>query len=117
MQSGVFPDDDVPPPSPDTDGEEICDEDIDDDSSSLPQPESPSLQLPCVAPMNRETRARRLVARLRQPFGALLIKPASGVQRAVDYKRVAADSMISVHFQQNVSLADLLDNVRTIAVL
>ena len=67
--------------------------------------------------MNRETQARRFIAHLRQPFGALLIKPASGVQCAVDYKRVAADSMISVHFQQNVLLADLLDNVCMIAVL
>ena len=48
MQSGIFLDDDVPPPSPDMDGEEICDKDINDDSSLLPQPESPSLQLPCV---------------------------------------------------------------------
>ena len=42
---------------------------------------------------------------------------ASTGRRAVDYRRVAADSMITVRFQENVSLADLLDNVRTIDVL
>ena len=36
---------------------------------------------------------------------------------AVDYRGVAADSMITAQFQDNVSLADLLDNVRTIDVL
>ena len=120
MQNDVFVEDDVvPPPSPNTDDEEICDEEIDDDdSSSLPEPESPSLPAPLhMAPMDRETRARRLVARLGQPFGALLVKLASAGQRAVDYRRVAADSMITVRFQENVSLADLLDNVRTIDVL
>jgi hypothetical protein len=118
MQSGVVADDDVAPPSPDTGGEEICDEEIDDDSSSLREPESPSLPAPVrMVPMDRETRARRLVARLRRPFGALLVKLASAGQRTVDYKRVAADSMITVQFQENVSLADILDNVRTIDVL
>jgi len=119
MQSGVFVEDDVaPPPSPNTDEEEICDEEIDDDYLSLPEPESPSLPSPvCIIPMDRETRARRLAARLRQPFGALLITLASTGRRAVDYRRVAADSMITVRFQENVSLADLLDNVRTIDVL
>ena len=117
MQSGVVADDDVPP-SPNTDGEEIYDEEIDDDSSSLREPESPSRPaLVRMVPMDRETRARRLVARLRQPFGALLVKLASAGQRTVDYKRVAADSMITVQFQENVSLADILDNVRTIDVL
>ena len=67
--------------------------------------------------MDAEMRARRLVAHLRQPFGALLVTLASTGRRAVDYKQVAADSMITVQFQENVSLADLLDNVRTIDVL
>ena len=119
MQSGAFVEDDVvPPPSPDTDEEEICDEEIDDDSSPLPEPESPSLPVPVhMVPMDGETRARRLVARLGQPFGALLVTLASTGRRAVDYRRVAADSLITVRFQENVSLADLLDNVRTIDVL
>jgi hypothetical protein len=119
MQSGVFVEDDVvQPPSPSTDGKGICDEEMDDDSSSFPEPESLSLPAPVrMAPMDRETRARRLAVHLRQPFGALLVKLASAGQRAVDYKRVAADSMITVKFQENVSLADLLDNVHTIDVL
>jgi len=119
IQSGVFVEDDVVPPrSPDTDDEEIRDEEIDDDSSSLPEPESPSLPAPVrIVPMDRETRARRLVARLGQPFGGLLVTLASTGRRAVDYRRVAADSLITVRFQENVSLADLLDNVRTIDVL
>jgi hypothetical protein len=70
-----------------------------------------------MVPMDRETRARRLVARLRQPFGALLLTLASTGRRAVDYRRVAADSLITVQFQENVSLADILDNVRTLDVL
>ena len=118
MQSVCLKDDIVLPPSPNTDDEEICDEDVDDDSSSLPEPESPSLPLPvCIVSVDRETSARRLVARLRQPFGALLVMPAATGRRAVDYRRVAADSMITVQFQENVSLADILDNVRTIDVL
>ena len=120
VQSGIFVADDVmPPPSPNTDDEEICDEEIHDDSSSwlLPEPESPSLLTSVrMVSMDRETRARRLVARLRQPFGALLVTLASTGRRAA-YKRVAADSMITVRFQENVSLAELLDNVRTIDVL
>jgi hypothetical protein len=117
MQSGAFVEDDVaPPPSPNTDDEEISDED--DDSSSLPEPESPSISAPVrMVPMDPETQARRFVARLRQPFGALLLTLASTGRRAVDYKRVAADAMITVQFQENVSLADILDNVRTIDVL
>jgi hypothetical protein len=117
MQGGVSVQDDVvPPPSPGTDNEEISDED--DDSSSLPETGSPSIPAPVrMVPMHPETRARRFVARLRQPFGALLLTPASTGRRAVDYKRVAADSMITVQFQETVSLANILDNVRTIDVL
>ena len=118
MQSVCLKDDIVLPPSPNTDDEEICDEDVDDDSSSLPEPESPSLPLPvCIVSVDRKTSPRRLVARLRQPFGALLVMPAATGRRAVDYRRVAADSMITVQFQENVSLADILNNVRTIDVL
>ena len=119
MQSGVFMEDDVTsPPSPNTDDEETCDEEIVDDFSSLPEPDSPVLPTPVsILPRNRETRARHLVARLRQPFGALLVALVSTGRRAVGYKRVAADSMITVQFQENVSLAELLDNVRTIDVL
>ena len=119
IQGGVFMEDDVmSPPSPNTDDGETCDEEINDDFSSLPEPDSLALLTPVsMLPMNRETRARHLVARLRQPFGALLVVLVSMGRRAVGYKRVAADSMITVQFQENVSLTELLDNVRTIDVL
>ena len=121
MQSGLFVEDEPSqPPSPSTDDEEICDEEIeiDDDSSSLPESEPPLLPSPVrMAPIDKETGARRLVARLRQPFGALLVRLTSTGRRVVGYKRVAADSLITVQFQESVSLADLLDNVRTIDVL
>ena len=118
IQSEVFVAGDVvPPPSPNTDDEEISDEETNDDSSLL-EPESPSLPTPVrMLPMDRETRARRLVARLRQPFGALLVTLASTGRRAVDYRRVAADSMITVQFQENILLTDILDSVRTVDVL
>ena len=47
IQSGILVEDDVvPPPSPITDDEEICDEEMDHDSSSLPEPELPSSPTP-----------------------------------------------------------------------
>ncbi|KAF8550490.1 hypothetical protein OG21DRAFT_1513946 [Imleria badia] len=122
-QSGSFIEDDsevTPPPSPHTDEEEISDEEVDDDSWSVPDPKvsAPAPPAPVhVAPMDREMRARRLVARLRQPFGALLVAPAASGRRAVDYRRVAADSLITVQIQENVSLTDLLKNVCTLDVL
>ena len=70
-----------------------------------------------MVPMDREARAWQLVAHLRQPFGALLVMLASTGRRVVGYKRVVADSMITVQFQENLLLSDLLDNVRTIDVL
>ena len=128
MQTGAFIEDDVTPPlSPNADHEEISDEEIDgddeffdaiDDISSLAEHASLSPPAPVrLPPMDREMRARRLVARLRQPFGALLLTLAATGRRAADYRRVAADSLITVQFQENVSLADLLDNVRTLDVL
>jgi len=118
MRSGAFVGDDAtPPPSPDTDDEEIPDEDIDDDSLLPPEPELPSYPAPVrTTSMSRETRARRLVVRLRQPFGALLVTLASTGRGKVDYRRVAADSVITVQFQ-DFSLADILDNVRTLDIL
>ena len=120
----------VPPPSPDTDNEgffgncsdneeEIPEDEFHSSSLSVCEPEFASHLAPArAAPLDRETRARRLVARLRQPFGALLVTPVeSGRLSTSDYRRVAADSLIRVQFQGNVSLADILDNVRTLDVL
>ncbi|KAI9461352.1 hypothetical protein HD554DRAFT_2041433 [Boletus coccyginus] len=75
----------LPLPSPDTDDEEILDEDIE----HLPEPESPSHSTPA---------------------------PSTG-GRLVDYKRVTADSVITVQLKENFSLADVLDNLRMLEVL
>ena len=119
LQGGAFMEEDVaPPPSPDTDDEDISDDEFDDEASFVSASETPlhPVRLPTV-PVDRGTRARRLVARLRQPFGALLVTPVSTSRRVPDYRRVAADSLITVRFQDNVSLTDILDNVRTLDVL
>ena len=117
VQNSVVTEDDVA--SPNTDDDEFYDDNTDDASSSLSGPESPSQPSPVhsMVPLDKETRVRRLAARLRQPFGALLVTQASTGRRGVDYRRVAADSLITVRFQENVSLADILDNVRTLDVL
>ncbi|KAF8549065.1 hypothetical protein OG21DRAFT_1488841 [Imleria badia] len=118
MQSGGFVEDDISiPPSLNTDDGELSNEQIDDDAPSLTEPESPSLPAPVhPIPMDRDTGARRLVARLKQRFGALLVTLAT-TGRAVDYRRVAADSLITVQFRENVSLAEILDNVRVLDIL
>ena len=142
MHSGASVEDDVVRPrSPNTDDETISDEEFDDDEAisdedidddgaisdeiidddeEVPvefssEPERPSLA-PARMPMDREVRARQLVARLRQPFGALLVTPSGG-RGGATYKRVAARNRITVTIQENVSLTDLLDNVRTIDIL
>ncbi|KAF8552314.1 WD40 repeat-like protein [Imleria badia] len=116
VQSGVSDHEATPPLSLHSDDEEVFDEDIDNESLSVPEPESPTAPVRSVS-LDRETRARRLVARLGQPFGALLLTVVSAGRRVVDYRRVAADSLITVQIQENVSLADLLDNVCTLDVL
>ncbi|KAF8554548.1 protein prenylyltransferase, partial [Imleria badia] len=116
MQNDVSAEDD--PSSLHPDDEDISDEEIDVDVLPRPAPESQSRVVPIeAAPMGRETRALRLVARLRRPFGALLFTLASTRRRAVEYRRVAADSMITVQIQENVTLTDVLDNIRTLDVL
>ena len=63
--------------------------------------------------LNLTTQALRLMARLHQSFGALLFEQVS----RTEYKRVAADSLIMVQFCKDVSLTDLMNNIRTIEVL
>ena len=58
------------------------------------------------------TRALRLVARLRQPFGALLLAPLGRVQ----YTRVATDSLIMVRVREETSLTELMDGIRTVDI-
>lgn len=124
-QSGAFMDDDVSePPSPNEDNEEISDEEVNGEeeeegsnngsASSLSARGFPSPLAPAyLVPMDRETRARQFVARLRQRFGALLFV----LSLEGDYRRVAADAEINVQFQESFSLADILDNVRILDVL
>ena len=128
-------DNEIPLPSPYTDDDEISDDESDNDgdededekgetddeddyASAFSEPESPSLAVPAhMAPVDRETAARRLAVRLRQPFGALLLTPKVEDRRIVGYQRVAADALITVRFGEDVSLSDILDNVRTLDVL
>jgi hypothetical protein len=58
------------------------------------------------------TRALRLVVRLKQPFGALLLAPLARVQ----YRRVATDSLIMVRVREETSLTELMDGIRTIDI-
>jgi len=57
-------------------------------------------------------RALRLVVRLGQPFGALLLASQSRVQ----YKRVATDSFIKVQIRAETPLEELMDSIRTVDV-
>ncbi|KAI9571628.1 hypothetical protein HD554DRAFT_2072435 [Boletus coccyginus] len=58
------------------------------------------------------TRALRLLVRLRQPFGALLLAPLGRVQ----YRRVATDSLIMVRVREETALTELMDGIRTVDV-
>ena len=64
------------------------------------------------AALDITTQALRFVARLRQPFGALLFEALS----RVEYRRVAADSLTMVQIREEAPLTDLIDNIRTIEV-
>jgi len=59
-----------------------------------------------------DVRVLRLVVRLRQPFGALLLAS----QGRVRYRRVATDSFIKVQIRAETPLEELMDNIRTVDV-
>ena len=61
---------------------------------------------------DKAVQALRILARLRQPFGALLFEQVS----RTEYKRVAADSLIMAQIREDVPLSDLMGNIRTIDV-
>ncbi|KAF8431299.1 hypothetical protein L210DRAFT_3560691 [Boletus edulis BED1] len=84
-------------------------EETDDETSSEREPSSPP------PPMDRHTAALQLIARLRQPFGALLLTPMR--QDVVGYRRVASESLIIVQVQEDTPLDDLIDNIRILDVL
>ena len=65
-----------------------------------------------VARCDLATRALRLVVRLRQPFGALLLAPLARAQ----YRRVATDSLIMVRVREEVLLNELVDGIRRVDI-
>ncbi|KAF8139698.1 hypothetical protein EV363DRAFT_1249619 [Boletus edulis] len=77
-----------------------------------------SLQsLSSVSPLDRQLLALRVLARLRQPFGALLLTPNLGNVAA--YRRVAAESLITVQVEEITPtiLNQLAKGVRILDVL
>ncbi|KAF8125249.1 hypothetical protein EV363DRAFT_1532897 [Boletus edulis] len=90
-------------------GETISEEETGDESSSE------SKLSPPPPPMDRRTAALQLIARLRQPFGALLLTPTR--QDVVGYRRVASESPITAQVQDDAPLNVLVDNVRILDVL
>ncbi|KAI9459521.1 hypothetical protein HD554DRAFT_2330921 [Boletus coccyginus] len=65
-----------------------------------------------VAQFDLATRALRLVARLRQPFGAFLLATLAREQ----YRRVATDSLIMVRVREETLLTDLMEGIRTVHI-
>ena len=65
-----------------------------------------------TAGLDDTTSALPLVARLRQPFGALLLRPLSRVQ----YRRVVTDCLIMVRIREEVSLTELMDGIGTVDI-
>ena len=61
---------------------------------------------------DESTRALRFVARLRQPFGALLFARKS----RTEYKRVAADCLTMTQVSEKISLDGLMGSIGTIEV-
>ncbi|KAH0838861.1 hypothetical protein J3R83DRAFT_7275 [Lanmaoa asiatica] len=76
----------------------------------LPPPSSESR-------IDKQMQALRLIARIRQPFGALLFTPNR--QNVPEYRRVASESMITVQVEEitPMVLNELVDGVRTLDVL
>jgi hypothetical protein len=78
------------------------------DAASLLPPSS-------LSPTERQMRALQVIARLRQPFGALLLTP----NRRNAYRRVAAESLITVQIEEITPtiLDKLVDSVDMLDVL
>ena len=79
-------------------GRVLLDQDFSDDMADLE--------------VDRAVQTLRILVRLRQPFGALLFERVS----RTEYKRAAADSLIMTRIREDVSLSDLIGNIRTIDV-
>ncbi|KAF8551893.1 hypothetical protein OG21DRAFT_217664 [Imleria badia] len=80
------------------------------DATSLEPPST-------LAPTDKQMRALQVIARLRQPFGALLLTPNPGNVAA--YRRVASESLITVQVEviTPAILNKLVDSVRILDVL
>lgn len=65
-----------------------------------------------AAALDKMTQALRFVARLGQPFGALLFEPVS----RVEYGWVAEDGLIVVRVREGLELMELIDGIRTVEV-
>ncbi|KAN0088041.1 hypothetical protein V8E55_006662 [Tylopilus felleus] len=86
--------------------------------SATPPKEAPSPPSPTPVPLrNIEMRALRVVARLSQPFGALLLTPNPG--EVATYRRVAAEALITVKLEEITPavLNKLVSSVRVLEVL
>ncbi|KAF8555002.1 hypothetical protein OG21DRAFT_1603126 [Imleria badia] len=85
---------------------------------ATPPPYTASLRAPSpVSQTDKQIQALGLVARLRQPFGALLFTPTR--RNVAEYRRVAAESLIIVQVEEITPavLNKLVDGVRVLDVL
>ena len=62
--------------------------------------------------LDKTTQALRFVARLRQPFGALLLESLS----RIEYRRVAVDSLTIAQVREEASLTELMEGIRMIDI-
>ncbi|KAN0088054.1 hypothetical protein V8E55_006675 [Tylopilus felleus] len=91
-----------------------------DGQSAIPPKEAPSPPPPLPAPVsltNKEMRALRVITRLKQPFGALLLAVNPG--KFAPYRRVATDTLITVQVEE-ITLAvlnKLISGARVLDVL
>ena len=70
-----------------------------------------------ISRRDKQTQALRVIARLRQPFGALLLTP--DLNGVAAYRRIAAENLITVQVEDITSavLNKLVDSVRALDVL
>ena len=72
-----------------------------------------SLRVPSL-PMDKQTRVYQFLARLRRPFGALLLTPTR--RNVAEYKRIATESVIKVQVEE-ITLAMLNELMRGVEML
>ncbi|KAN0094882.1 hypothetical protein V8E55_003169 [Tylopilus felleus] len=85
---------------------------------AAPQKDAGSLRPPSsVSPEDKLNRALQMIARLKQPFGALLLAENPG--KVAAYRRVAAETLVAVQVEEITPavLNKLISNVRILDVL